>query len=241
MLDNNLNHNETTLVCGFIAILFLIAIYLLVIRYIFKHEKHEFTKMEIFEQSLNTAVRQALKIFTNDDGKLKTVSVVYASELDVKYDLDFIINIKNAKVMALSTNELEFTTQEKRQKKKVIKTVFYLLDDSNVSYIIIADTLIAKTNSDNADEDRYEILSRLEDVFVVEKQKLSKISKVDFSNLLIINTKQINESAKNMLISNLKALECPEAPVCDLMSFSLTDIDNDKDFNTHKFTTKIKE
>lgn len=154
--------------------------------------------------------------------------MIYASESDVKDDLDFVINIKNAKVVAYTTNELEFTN-EKRQKNKVIKTAFYLLDDANVSYIIIADTLIVKTNSGNIDEDRYEILNRIEDVFVVEKRKLSRISKVNFSNLLIINTGAISESAQDMMISNLKALECPEAPICDLMSFSLTDIDSGRE------------
>lgn len=241
MLDNNLNHSETILIYGLMAFLFLMAMYLLVNRYFTTEEEEELTKMEIFEQSLNAAARLALTIFTNDDGRFKTVSVIYASESDVKDDLDFVINIKNARVVAYTTNELEFTTQEKRQKKKVIKTAFYLLDDANVSYVIIADTLIAKTNSDNIDEDRYEILSRIEDVFVVERQKLSKISKVDFSNLLIINTGVISESAQDMIISNLKALECPEAPICDLMSFSLTDIDSGREFNTYKFTTKIKD
>lgn len=240
MLDNNLNHSETILIYGLMAFLFLMAMYLLVNRYFTTEEKEELTKMEIFEQSLNAAVGLALTIFTNDDGRFKTVSVIYASESDVKDDLDFIINIKNAKVVAYTTNELEFTN-EKRQKNKVIKTAFYLLDDANVSYIIIADTLIVKTNSDNIDEDRYEILNRIEDVFVVEKRKLSKISKVNFSNLLIINTGAISESAQDMMISNLKALECPEAPICDLMSFSLTDIDSGREFNTYKFTTKIKD
>lgn len=240
MLDNNLNHSETILIYGLMAFLFLMAMYLLVNRYFITEEKEELTKMEIFEQSLNAAVRLALTIFTNDDGRFKTVSVIYASESDVKDDLDFVINIKNAKVVAYTTNELEFTN-EKRQKNKVIKTAFYLLDDANVSYIVIADTLIVKTNSDNIDEDRYEILNRIEDVFVVERQKLSKISKVDFSNLLIINTKTISESAQDMIISNLKSLECPEAPICDLMSFSLTDIDSGREFNTYKFTTKIKD
>lgn len=240
MLDNNLNHSETILIYGHMAFLFLMAMCLLVNRYFITEEEEELTKMEIFEQSLNAAARLALTIFTNDDGRFKTVSVIYASESDVKDDLDFVINIKNAKVIAYTTNELEFTN-EKRQKNKVIKTAFYLLDDANVSYIIIADTLIVKTNSDNIDEDRYEILNRIEDVFVVERQKLSKISKVDFSNLLIINTKTISESAQDMIISNLKSLECPEAPICDLMSFSLTDIDSGREFNTYKFTTKIKD
>lgn len=240
MLDNNLNHSETILIYGLMAFLFLMAMYLLVNRYFTTEEKEELTKMEIFEQSLNAAARLALTIFTNDDGRFKTVSVIYASESDVKDDLDFVINIKNAKVVAYTTNELEFTN-EKRQKNKVIKTAFYLLDDANVSYIIIADTLIVKTNSDNIDEDRYEILNRIEDVFVVERRKLSNISKVDFSNLLIINTKTISESAQDMIISNLKSLECPEAPICDLMSFSLTDIDSGREFNTYKFTTKIKD
>ena len=240
MLDNNLNHSETILIYGLMAFLFLMAMYLLVNRYFITEEEEELTKMEIFEQSLNAAVRLALKIFTNDDGRFKTVSVIYASESDVKDDLDFVINIKNARVVAYTTNELEFTNK-KRQKNKVIKTAFYLLDDANVSYVIIADTLIAKTNSSNTVEDRYEILNRIEDVFVVERQKLSKISKVDFSNLLIINTKTISESAQDMIISNLKSLECPETPVCDLMSFSLTDIDSGREFNTYKFTTKIKD
>lgn len=191
------------------------------------------TKLEMLKDWLDVDLQLAFKIYTKDSKNKKHCLATYLTQQETLDNMEFITNIQGAKYITSSINIVRLETKKAND---IAKSLIYLIDNSGVSYIIVSSTYVNFILEAN-NEEHYEIFYIVENIFVVEKDKLSKLNNADTKNLLFIN-KNIDNlnyySYKDIVISNLTISGKNGY-------FTITDIDNPKDFIVHKFKIELKD
>ena len=196
-------------------------------------DKQPASNFEILQDWLRVDLELALKVYTKYSKTRKHCIATYLTEQETLDDIEFITNIQGAKYVASSRSLIK---SDIKKENDLVKSLLYLIDNSGVSYIIVTDSDVNYISEEQGVE-QYKIFYLVENIFVVEKNRLSRISKSNTENILFIN-KDINNvnyhSYKDVIISNL-TISGKEG------YFTITDMDKPSDFITHKFKIELKD
>lgn len=200
------------------------------------------TNVEMLYDWFTVNSRVALNIYTGYTDNVKHVKAIYLISEENMYDLEYLANIKGMRYVSSTANLVKATKDI-----NIVKSLFYLVDYSGVSYVILTASNFNLLRKDK-DEETFEIKYIVESIYVVENNKLSKIKQVDVCNLLIAN-KNIHsmnyDDYKDVVISNLRMEEKANINTNskvlhgNCMYFSITNMDNINDFKVYDFKINI--
>ena len=180
---------------------------------------------------LSTELRLALKLHTNNSTVMKHCVATYLTVQDTIDDIEFVANIQGGEFVTSSRSMVKINT---KKGNNTIKSLLYIIDKSGVSYITVASFDFGFLGEENHVE-QYEISCLLEDIFVVEKDRLSKLYRANPENLLFINqNKENRDYHSDTIISTLNVSD-------KYAHFTITDMDKPSEFITHKFKIELKD
>ena len=198
-----------------------------------RYKRNENTNSSIIapDDWLGIELRLALKLYTNNSNVMKHCVATYLTVQDTIDDIEFVANIQGGEFVTSSRSMVKINT---KKGNNTIKSLLYIVDKSGVSYITVASFDFNFLREENHVE-QYEISCLLEDIFVVEKDRLSKLHRANPENLLFINqNKENRDYHSDTIISTLNVSD-------KYAHFTITDMDKPSEFITHKFKIELKD
>lgn len=180
--------------------------------------KKEVARLELLCGWMEVNLRTALAVHTNYSTNPKRIKASYLINEETLDNLEFITNIRGARYISSSVaiTELDST-----------KSLLYLIDDNGISYVVLASSIFTPLGNNDTEE----IIKAdyiVSDIYVVEKNKISKLKEANIDNVLIIN-KNIEEINYTDYKSIIISISTENAVVTNnninYMNFSIMDID----------------
>ncbi len=191
------------------------------------------TRLELIYKCMEVDMSNALAVYTNYSTNLKRIKASYLIDEETLDDLEFITNIRGARYISSSVMLIELNTT---------KSLLYLIDDNNISYVVLVSTIFTQLGS-NTTEEIIKVEYIVNDIYVVEKNKISKLKEANIDNVLIIN-KDIDKinytDYKSTIISISRVDRIVSDDHASYVNFSIIDTDTGLvNFEQYYFTINI--
>ncbi len=176
------------------------------------------TRLELLHRWMEVNLRTALVVYTKYSTNPKRIKASYLIDEETFDNLDFITNVRGARYISSSVAAVELDA---------VKSLLYLIDDNGISYVVLATSVFTPLGNNDTEE----IIKAnyiVNDIYVVEKNKISKLKEANIDNVLIIN-KNIEEinytDYKSIIISISTENTAVTNNHINYMNFSIMDID----------------
>ena len=191
------------------------------------------TRLELLHGWMEVNLRKALAVHTKYSTNQKRIKASYLINEETLDNLDFITNIRGARYISSSVAAVELDA---------VKSLLYLIDDNGISYVVLATSVFTPLGN-NDTEEIIRVNYIVNDIYVVEKNKISKLKEANIDNVLIIN-KNIEEINYTDYKSIIISISTENTVVTDnyicYMNFSIMDIDTGlTDYKQYDFKINI--
>lgn len=193
------------------------------------------TRLELLYGWMEVNLRTALAVYTNYSANPKRIKASYLINEETLDNLEFITNIRGARYISSSVaiTELDST-----------KSLLYLIDDNGISYVVLVSSIFTPLGNNDIEE----IIKAdyiVSDIYVVEKNKISKLKEANTDNVLIINKNidKINYADYKSIIISISAENIVVTDNCiSYINFSIIDIDTGlDDYKQYDFKINIHD
>lgn len=193
------------------------------------------TRLELLYGQMEANLRTALAVYTNYSTNPKRIKASYLINKETLDNLEFITNIRGARYVSSSVAATELDST---------KSLLYLIDDNGISYVVLASSIFTPLGN-NDTEEIIQVDYIVSDVYVVEKNKISKLKEANIDNVLIINKNidKINYADYKSIIISISAENIVVTDNCiSYMNFSIIDIDTGlDDYKQYSFKINIHD